>query len=400
MLASAEYNRITVALTGEKGNVLAEGCVDPQKLHLIHAVSKDERLADHGRFRLIVTSSDKKAQEIARDYVFYDRQTYVFPGKDLIFYQADLRSREIQMQRIRCLRRIVEGRPLTVVTTFAALMTPQVPIGILRKNIIRIEKGDTFDQQALVRQLVLLGYEKNAQVDGPGQFAVRGDLLDVFDLTEENPYRIEFFDNEVETIRSFDAESQRSIEQLSMIRIYPATELILDEKRLSRGLSKIREETAATAKKLRASGKTQEAGTLQQQIRDLEEEVTEWHDYTKLEGFIHYFYPETDSFLDLFKTMDTLLFLDEPERLLQEGQAVELEFKESMTGRAERGLVIPGQMHLLTPVGTNTRSACTGGWGLLRFYRVIPFSNMRSAFHCTRGTCLPITAVLNRLLKT
>ena len=57
MLASAEYNRITVALTGEKGNVLAEGCVDPQKLHLIHAVSKDERLADHGRFRLIVTSS-------------------------------------------------------------------------------------------------------------------------------------------------------------------------------------------------------------------------------------------------------------------------------------------------------------------------------------------------------
>ncbi len=111
MLASAEYNRITVALTGEKGNVLAEGCVDPQKLHLIHAVSKDERLADHGRFRLIVTSSDKKAQEIARDYVFYDRQTYVFPGKDLIFYQADLRSREIQMQRIRCLRRIVEGRP-------------------------------------------------------------------------------------------------------------------------------------------------------------------------------------------------------------------------------------------------------------------------------------------------
>ena len=228
MLASAEYNRITVALTGEKGNVLAEGCVDPQKLHLIHAVSKDERLADHGRFRLIVTSSDKKAQEIARDYVFYDRQTYVFPGKDLIFYQADLRSREIQMQRIRCLRRIVEGRPLTVVTTFAALMTPQVPIGILRKNIIRIEKGDTFDQQALVRQLVLLGYEKNAQVDGPGQFAVRGDLLDVFDLTEENPYRIEFFDNEVETIRSFDAESQRSIEQLSMIRIYPATELILD----------------------------------------------------------------------------------------------------------------------------------------------------------------------------
>ncbi len=352
MLASAEYNRITVALTGEKGNVLAEGCVDPQKLHLIHAVSKDERLADHGRFCLIVTSSDKKAQEIARDYVFYDRQTYVFPGKDLIFYQADLRSREIQMQRIRCLRRIVEGRPLTVVTTFAALMTPQVPIGILRKNIIRIEKGDTFDQQALVRQLVLLGYEKNAQVDGPGQFAVRGDLLDVFDLTEENPYRIEFFDNEVETIRSFDAESQRSIEQLSMIRIYPATELILDEKRLSRGLSKIREETAATAKKLRASGKTQEAGTLQQQIRDLEEEVTEWHDYTKLEGFIHYFYPETDSFLDLFKTMDTLLFLDEPERLLQEGQAVELEFKESMTGRAERGLVIPGQMHLLTPVGT------------------------------------------------
>ena len=81
-----------------------------------------------------------------------------------------------------------------------------------------------------------MGYEKNYQVERPGQFAVRGDILDIFDLTQENPFRIEFWDNEIETIRSFDVLSQRSLEQLEFVRIFPASEMILDEMRLHDGL--------------------------------------------------------------------------------------------------------------------------------------------------------------------
>ena len=127
---SENYNKIVEALQKNPVSILTDGCAEAQKLHLIHALAREESIAAGARFRLIVTYSDQKAREIQEDFRFYDRNTVLFPAKDLIFYQADLRGRELDTERIRCLRRIMEGRPATVVTTFAALMTPQVPLGI------------------------------------------------------------------------------------------------------------------------------------------------------------------------------------------------------------------------------------------------------------------------------
>ena len=135
---SENYNRIVDALQKESATVLAEGCAEAQKLHMIHALTREESLAGLAKFRLIVTYSDQKAKEIQEAYRFYDRNTVLFPAKDLIFYQADLRGRELDIERMRCLRRIMEGRPATVVTTFAALMTPQVPLDVLKKSVIKV----------------------------------------------------------------------------------------------------------------------------------------------------------------------------------------------------------------------------------------------------------------------
>ena len=232
-----EYKTLVEALAKPKAKALADGCVPSQKLHLMDALSRENALSSFARFRLIVTSSDKKVREIRDEYLFYDRNTVIFPAKDLIFYQADLRGRELEKERIRCLRRLVEGRPTTVVTTFAALMTPQVPLSAWKSNVLQLEKRQTYSLEELSRKLVRMGYEKNFQVDAPGQFAVRGDIVDVFDLTEENPYRIEFFDEEVDSIRSFDLEAQRSIEPMELVKIYPATELILSDARRLRPLA-------------------------------------------------------------------------------------------------------------------------------------------------------------------
>lgn len=342
-----EYKTLVEALAKPKAKALADGCVPSQKLHLMDALSRENALSSFARFRLIVTSSDKKVREIRDEYLFYDRNTVIFPAKDLIFYQADLRGRELEKERIRCLRRLVEGRPTTVVTTFAALMTPQVPLSAWKSNVLQLEKRQTYSLEELSRKLVRMGYEKNFQVDAPGQFAVRGDIVDVFDLTEENPYRIEFFDEEVDSIRSFDLETQRSIEPMELVKIYPATELILSDARLSGGIDRIREEEKKTEEALRSQGHMEAAHRLSEGIGELCEAALEYRDFGGLEGYIHYFYPQTDSFLEMFPEEHSMIFLDEPVHLREEGEAVELEFRESMISRSEKGYVLPGQMQLV-----------------------------------------------------
>lgn len=342
-----EYKTLVEALAKPKAKALADGCVPSQKLHLMDALSRENALSPFARFRLIVTSSDKRVREIRDEYLFYDRNTVIFPAKDLIFYQADLRGRELEKERIRCLRRLVEGRPTTVVTTFAALMTPQVPLSAWKSNVLQLEKRQTYSLEELSRKLVRMGYEKNFQVDAPGQFAVRGDIVDVFDLTEENPYRIEFFDEEVDSIRSFDLETQRSIEPMELVKIYPATELILSDARLSDGIDRIREEEKKTEEALRSQGHMEAAHRLSEGIGELCEAALEYRDFGGLEGYIHYFYPQTDSFLEMFPEEHSMIFLDEPVHLREEGEAVELEFRESMISRSEKGYVLPGQMQLV-----------------------------------------------------
>ena len=342
-----EYKTLVEALAKPKAKALADGCVPSQKLHLMDALSRENALSSFARFRLIVTSSDKKVREIRDEYLFYDRNTVIFPAKDLIFYQADLRGRELEKERIRCLRRLVEGRPTTVVTTFAALMTPQVPLSAWKSNVLQLEKRQTYSLEELSRKLVRMGYEKNFQVDAPGQFAVRGDIVDVLDLTEENPYRIEFFDEEVDSIRSFDLETQRSIEPMELVKIYPATELILSDARLSDGIDRIREEEKKTEEALRSQGHMEAAHRLSEGIGELCEAALEYRDFGGLEGYIHCFYPQTDSFLEMFPEEHSMIFLDEPVHLREEGEAVELEFRESMISRSEKGYVLPGQMQLV-----------------------------------------------------
>ncbi len=186
------------------------GCVDSQKLHMIYGLSEGVRT------KVIVTYSDLKAREIYEEYKFYDRNVMLFPAKDLIFFQADIHGNQLVRERVKVLRRLMERKPVTVVTTYAALMTP-LAMWDREKDILDLGLGSLVQEKAFARRLVDMGYEKVPQVESPGQFSVRGGIVDIFDLTEENPYRVELWGEEVESIRSFDVLSQRSIEKLESI---------------------------------------------------------------------------------------------------------------------------------------------------------------------------------------
>ena len=349
----AEYGNIREAIRKGDGVTALTGCVDSQKLHMIYG------LGDGFRIKTIVTYSDLKAREIFEEYKFYDRNVMLYPAKDLIFFQADIHGNQLVKERVRVLRRLMEKKPVTIVTTYAALMTPQVMWNEDR-DIIDIYKGTSLQEDVLCRRLVDMGYEKSYQVESPGQFSVRGGIIDIFDLTEENPYRIELWGDEVESIRSFDILSQRSIENLEGVSVFPAAEFVLEEGRIRVGLQKLETEAAKQQKIFRDNFQTEEAHRIAVQVKELKEQLLEFKAKVNLEGYIRYFYEDTMTLPEILVRIARgrggsaagggqrpVFFLEEPARIKEQAGAIELEFSESMKQRAEKGYILPGQMNVL-----------------------------------------------------
>ncbi len=338
------YEEVKRMLAREKVSVALSGCVDSQKLHVIYGLS------EKFRYNMIVTFSDLRAKELYEDYKFYDRNVMLYPAKDLIFFQADIHGNQLTTERIKCLRRLTEGKPVTVITTYDALMAPQPAVSAWKEHVIHMDKQSRVEESELAAQLVELGYEKNYQVEAPGQFSIRGGIVDIFDLTEENPYRIELWGEDVESIRSFDLLSQRSIEKLESISVYPATELILPEKQLRDGIGKIQAECKTCAAALRKEGKPEEAHRIETQVRELAEQLLELgfsQNAVNLESYVRYFCPVLSSFADCFEADKSCVFIEEPLRVKEHAAAVELEFRESMMHRVEKGYILPGQADIL-----------------------------------------------------
>ena len=339
-----EYEEIKKVLGKDSAAVALSGCVDSEKLHMVYGLS------DGFRYKIIVTFDELKAKELYEDYKFYDRNAMIYPAKDLIFFQADIHGNQLIMQRMKVLRRLMEKRPITIITTFDALMAPQVPLSVQQQNVISINKTSSIDENSLAMQLTSLGYEKNYQVEAPGQFSIRGGIIDIFDLTEENPYRIELWGEDVESIRSFDVLSQRSIEKLESVSIYPATEIALKEEELRAGIKAIEKEGKEYEAKLRSEMKTEEAHRIHKQIEELKEQLLELgfsFNAVNIESYIRYFYPKLSTFLEFFPREQSCIFVDEPIRVSECAGAVEFEFRESMMHRVEKGYILPGQMDVL-----------------------------------------------------
>lgn len=348
-----EFNDIKTALNKEGGLVLVSGCIDSQKTHFMYALSEAENETDKTdkkfKNKIIIAGNELKAKELYEDYKFFNRDVFLYPAKDLIFYNADIHGNLITKQRLGVIKALIEENEVTVILTLDALMDYLVPLNVIKEAVINISIESIIDIDKLKSELIYLGYEKVIQVESSGQFAIRGGIIDIFPLTEENPYRIELWDDEVDSIRSFDAESQRSIESLDKISIYPATELILGEERISRGVKRLEKESEKYIAKLRKEMKTEEAFRLKTAVDEVKEQLVEFLGLgTKgIDSFIKYFYDEVVSFLDYFDRDETIIFLDEPNRIIEKGETVENEFRESMINRIEKGYILPGQMDIL-----------------------------------------------------
>lgn len=265
----AEFEQIKEKSKTNKGILQVSGCMESQKSHLMYGLS------GIAPYRLILAEDERRAREIYEDYRFYDRKVYSYPAKDLLFFQADIHGNLLIRQRMKVIKALLEEKELTVVTSIDGCMDFLESLEKIKEQLIHYASDSTVDIEQLKNQLVALGYERVGQVEMPGQFSVRGGIVDIYCLTEENPWRIELWGDEIDSIRSFDPESQRSLENLEELTIYPAVEHIGDK--------------------------------------------------------------DMVSFLDYFPEERTIIFLDEPNRLTEKGGAVEEEYRQSRMHREEKG---------------------------------------------------------------
>ena len=217
----ADYQEILKDRKKGNGIIQIAGCVGSQKTHLMYA------LGDGFEFRVIVFSSEEKAKKAYEEYRIFTEDVYLYPARDLLFYYADIKGALLTAQRMGVLRALIEKEKdasITVITTIDAFLDGLASPSRLKKQRIVLAGGDVVDLTGLEKNLTEMGYERESQVEGPGQYAVRGGIVDIFPLTEELPVRIELWGDEIDSIRSFDTESQRSVENLDKVTIYPASE--------------------------------------------------------------------------------------------------------------------------------------------------------------------------------
>lgn len=181
------FDELLRQLKTNQGIVAVTGTLESQKAHLAAGLSEEVP------FRLLIAENELKAKELYEDFRLYDPEVLYYPAKDLIFYQADISGNLLTRERIRVIQAILERKNLTVVTSTGGCMDKLIPLELFLEHCIHLKNDSELDLEQMKKELVRLGYEREAQVESCGQFSIRGGILDIFPLTEENPWRIELW---------------------------------------------------------------------------------------------------------------------------------------------------------------------------------------------------------------
>ena len=317
------------------------GCLDSQQVNFMSGIAKEYS------YSVVVTHSEKRAREIYEDFLLYTKDVSYYPAKDFIFYSADIHGTLTIRERLNTIRRLVEGQKAVIVTTIDGLMDKLIPIRQIKENVLTFQCGDMVNLNKLQKELISMCSERVGQVELSGQFAIRGGIIDIFPLSEESPIRIDLWDDEIDSIKYFDVESQRSITMLEEVSVYPATEYILSQEQIASGLKKIHEEMTETEQKFRKDMKTEEAHRIKTVINDFTEQLKMGNTNVSVDSFINYFYEETSSLIEYLEQENTIFLLDEPARLEERSSIVEKEFRESMINRLEKGYLLAGQVDVM-----------------------------------------------------
>ena len=296
---------------------------------------------------LIVTHNDTEAKNLYEDLSFYMPNVYYFPIREVVFYNIDVISGDLRWERLKVIREMVmEGKKI-IVTSIDALAASYVPVELFKEYTFNFAVGDILNLDDFNEKLVQSGYERVAAVEHKGQFSIKGGILDIYPPSSLYPYRVELFGDEIDSIRTFNTESQRSIEKVNSFEVFPAKEMILSNEAIRKGTENIEEDLNAITASLKGKKNKEAQEKINSIVKSNLEALKERWSFETIDSYLTYFYDKTSSFLDYMK--GAFVVIDDVKRCTGKLDSVYYEFEEDYKSFLQRGNILPKQGELLVP---------------------------------------------------
>lgn len=324
---SKEYKDVINNIENNKSALLVNGLLQAQKSNIAYSIFSDLK-----KQILYVANTDLEAKKVYEDLCFYmkDKVDYL-SSQDIYFYHLDAKDRNEEAKKLKVLLKMISRENTIIVTSAEAILRKYIPKDILKENIFTYKIGDVVDLDELSKKLVSLGYERVSKIEGFGQFSVRGGIIDIFSLEYDTPIRIELFDDEIESIRTFDVFTQKSIKKIKKCTITPSREFIYPE------------DVNATIEKIK---KDTHKFTDDDVYKSLDNIASKTY-FEGVENYIDYMYEEENKSIFTYLKEDAIVFINDLSRLKERCENYTSEFKENYKLNLERGLALKEQGKLL-----------------------------------------------------
>jgi len=338
LLKSKDYNDIIDNIRRGEHHISINGPSESQRAHISYAICS--YLNSKG---ILITYNDLQARKIYEDLTyFFDKDVILFSSKEIMLHDVEAKSYDAIYERIAALDRILKCDYKFIVISAEAICQKLIDKELFEASRLSFDQNSRIDLTFLIQKLISIGYERVTTVEGKGQFAVRGGIIDIFPVNSESAYRIELFDDEIDSIRTFDVLSQRSVEKAESIEILPAREILYNRSELDEIISRIQKDL--DEQKAKINKKDQ-----QDYIKKLDEKIS--HDIEKFKE--HFYFPGMDKYIpyivqnpalvtDYISEEDVIVFFDEPKRFQQRIENILNENTEICKSLLEKGQILPG----------------------------------------------------------
>lgn len=280
----------------------------------------DNLLKASGKPIVVIVDTLFHADQLTGDLsnLLADDQVFEFPVEEMGAAELATSSPEYKAQRVLALNQLISGEPAVIVTSVSGLKRLLPAPEQFKSAKLTIDMDSDYDLEALKLKLHQMGYAFQKLVAAPGDFSIRGSILDIFPLNNQDPVRIDFFDTEVDSMRTFDVGNQRSIKNIDKIDILPATDLLIDNDQRQKVAKQLRGELTSEMADLDDDAAKKLQNTIEPQIMDLENGLND----PKWLLFANQFYDQSHSLLD-YLTEDGVVIYDDYSRITDSERQLE-----------------------------------------------------------------------------
>lgn len=339
-----KFKSITEKISEKTFPINIYGISESGKSYIINGIFEE-----NDNSMVVVTHSDVDAKNLYEDLSFYTTDVFYFPVREVVFYNVDAISGDLRWARLKVIKEILQNeRKKIIVTSIDALTSLYTPKEYYLRYSMIIKTGDDIDLKEISKSLLQCGYERVEVVEGKGEFSFRGGILDVFPPTSAYPYRVELFGDEVDSIRTFNTESQRSIEKVEEFSIFPSKEVIVDDECRSRAVQNINEELKKVIVNVSKENK-ESVEKIKGIVGKNIELLNNTYYFETIDSYLPFFYEKLDSFFDYLQGYTFVV--DDFKRSSGKMESIYYEFNENYMSFLQRGDILPSQNSLLLNKG-------------------------------------------------